>query len=132
MNGITSDFVLDNYRVWFKNNCPVSDHPLYDDVRFEPVDENRRGELYFGISIRDRRRDFEYEIFTARNDYGVEIGFNDVRDVRQFINSWENALQDKIFYEAKAARDAKINAAITEGIAFMDELIAHFEEENSK
>ena len=114
LDGVTSGFVLDNYRVWFKNSCPASGHPLYDEVRFEPLDGKRRGELYFGISIGDRRLDCEYQIFTARNDYETEACFNDIRDVLQFVNDWENALRDKSFYEAKAARDAEIKAIIAE------------------
>lgn len=119
LEGITSDFVLDNFRIVFKNNCPASDDPLYDDVMFQPLDESKHEEQYFGISIGDMRRDYRYEVFSSRNDYETEAGFNDLQSVQNFINRWEEALEDRSFYEKKEERYAEIERLNNEAMELL-------------
>ncbi len=79
--GITDPFILDNYYVWFKNNCPLNG-PLYDDVRFEPLSGNRDGK-YFVISLDSPHERMKWALVTER--YGFDAPEFDCRDIREMI-----------------------------------------------
>lgn len=83
---ITNDYILDNFYVWFKNNCPL-DGDLYDDMRFEPLDEKLRDKKYFLIAFFCCHYNKNYAVITARNSYEVEFETNDEEALINYINS---------------------------------------------
>jgi len=82
---ITDANILDNFWVWFKNNCPMVG-PLYDDMRFEPMDETMRDKFYFLVTIDDKRVDSKYEVITARAKYKCEYETDHVERLVEYIN----------------------------------------------
>ena len=66
--GITDPFILDNFYVWFKNNCPL-DGPLYDDARFEPLAGERDGK-YFLVTKDSPHEKSKWVLYTER--YGFQ------------------------------------------------------------
>ena len=79
--GITDPFILDNYYVWFKNNCPL-DGPLYDDARFEPL-SGERDSKYFVVSLDSPHERMKWALVTER--YGFDAPEFDCRDVREMV-----------------------------------------------
>lgn len=96
---IKNDYILDNYYLWFKNNCPCY-YPLYDDVRFEPIDEEKRDQMFFIIKFdHPFGAKHMYEITTARNNYNVEFQCKNKSQVLKIVNQLgtdlPNSLVDK-------------------------------------
>ncbi len=103
--GITDPFILDNYYVWFKNNCPLNG-PLYDDARFEPLSGNRDGK-YFVISLDSPHERMKWALVTER--YGFDAPEFDCRDIREmirYVNSIGPELQKGVIPMFIAEKDA--------------------------
>lgn len=107
--GITEPYILDNYYVWFKNNCPVVGG-LYDDVRFEPIGGERDGK-YFVVSLDCPYESSRWNLFTERfQDLGVaEFGCENIRDMIQYVNNMGHELEQnitpEIVLEGQAVRE---------------------------
>ncbi len=83
--GITDPFILDNFYIWFKNNCPMSG-PLYDDVRFEPLVGERDGR-YFLVTLDSPHERMKWALTTERFGFGApEFECGDVREMIRYIN----------------------------------------------
>ena len=83
--GITDPFILDNYYVWFKNNCPMTG-PLYDDVRFEPLVGERDGK-YFLVSLDSPHERMKWSLVTERFGFSTpEFECANVREMIKYIN----------------------------------------------
>lgn len=83
--GITEPVILDNYYLWLKNNCPVKG-PLYDDVRFEPIEGERDGR-YFIVTHKSPWEIHNWTIYTERRGFEeLEFGCTNVRDMVRYIN----------------------------------------------
>lgn len=83
--GITDPFILDNYYVWFKNNCPMIG-PLYDDVRFEPLTEERDGN-YFLVTKDSPHEKAKWVLYTERHGFDEpEFQCANVRDMIRYVN----------------------------------------------
>lgn len=90
--GITEPFILDNYYVWFKNNCPVMG-PLYDDVRFEPLVGERDGR-YFLVALDSPHEKRKWALITERHGFDApEFQCDHVRDMVKYINGMARELE---------------------------------------
>ena len=83
--GIKDPFILDNYYVWFQNNCPMSG-PLYDDVRFEPLNGERDGK-YFLVTLDSPHEKSRWVLYTERSGFKKpEFECENVRQMLRHIN----------------------------------------------
>lgn len=84
--GIKDPFILDNYYVWFKNNCPAYG-PLYDDVRFEPLSGERGGQ-YFVVTLDSPHERAKWVLTTERYGYEApEFECGDIREMVRYVNA---------------------------------------------
>ena len=117
--GINAPFILDNYYVWFKNNCPMAG-PLYDDVRFEPL-SGERGGKHFVVSLDCPHELAKWVLYTERYGYDApEFCSGNVRNMVQYINSMaaelEQGIQPAFILEKQAVSDYALRHEGTCGI----------------
>ena len=79
---------LDNWYVWFKNNCPLNG-PLYDDFRFADLEN---GNVQFTIQIACCWNKHRYCVYGRRNEFKEPLYECDSsRELIKWINKpWDD------------------------------------------
>lgn len=79
---------LNNWYVWFKNNCPI-DGPLYDDFRFANLGELN---VQFTVAIDCHWEDCRYAVYGRANDFYAPLFRCDtVKELVDWFNTpWRN------------------------------------------
>ena len=103
--GVRDPFILDNYYVWFKNNCPLSG-PLYDHVTFTPLSASHDGKG-FSVVQDSPHEPYKWTLYTARYGYdSPEFGCRNIREMLLYVNRLGPELQQGFvpaFVQEKAA-----------------------------
>lgn len=78
---------LDNWYVWFKNNCPLC-YPLYDDFRFAEIGT---GDVQFTIQIGAGYNKHRYCVYGRRNNFEEPLfECDNSRELVKWLNApWE-------------------------------------------
>ena len=93
VTGVTEPFILDNYYVWFKNNCPLSG-PLYDDVRFEPLSDERDGN-YFIVCKDSPHEKAKWVLYAERSGFDQpEFACGNLRELTKYVNQLGKELSE--------------------------------------
>lgn len=109
VKGIQSDYILDNFNISLSHTLVPGQMPAelegtaYDNVLFSPNKWVRYG--FFALKLNDRRYG-RYAIFMVRNGICYVMDFQDVRNIRKFINTWGNMKLDAGFF-IKQAKEIK-------------------------
>lgn len=77
----------------------------------------------------------KYAVFTARNGYETEREFSNIREVRAFINGWEDALKDEEFYQKRAEKDAAMKRLSEEAdmlIKMGEDILKGYQQDSEK
>ena len=102
---ITEPAILDNYYIWFKNNCPL-DGPLYDDVRLEPLEGDRCGR-YFVVSLDCPYEKRKWTLYTERHGFQEpEFSCDHVFELSKYLNTHGKDLA-KVTEPSTAAKTPK-------------------------
>lgn len=82
---IDDNFLLDNYYVCFKNNCPVS-NPLYDDFRLIPLEERKKDECRIIVACgHPCGNKYMYRITTMGNGNKAEFKCKNKKEVLETL-----------------------------------------------